>query len=171
MADDNGQWVRYYDPNEINIHTYRYKNGMYKGLTYFEANLAWQTKRREVQDRFIALGDKACELAQAMIDSADAKLSTILTLFKTMSPEELEIAKTETLKDYPEQADEIESFFNDVANHGTTKSLEEILKDAEFITDSDKLIWIAVEKNRTDIDNTYKELRQVDTEKPQRPTF
>ena len=151
-----GQIYRYFAPGEKHMFNYRYEDGMYKGMTYPEAYMAWKARRDEVQDRFIALGEKAGELAHAMIDSADAKLSTILTLFKTMSPEELEIAKTETLKDYPEQADEIESFFNDVANHDTTKSLEEILKDAEFITDSDKLIWIAVEKNRTDIDNQKK---------------
>ena len=168
MANGNGQWVRYYPPGEINIHTYRYKDGMYKGLTHFEACIAWQTKVRKARDRWIASMDTSIELAQAKIDSADAKLSTILTLFKTMSPEELELAKTETIKDYPEQADKLESFFNDIANHSTTKSLEEISKDYEFILESDKAIWIATEKNYTEVDKHYAKLEKVKKEKPDR---
>lgn len=150
---------------------YIYQDGMYKGMSYPEAYKAWKAKRDEIQNRFLANTDTTLELAQAKIDSADAKLSTILTLFKTMSPEELELAKSETIKDYPEQADKIESFFNDIANHTTTKSLEEITNDYEFIRESDKLIWIATYKNRSEFDKIVAELNQVDTEKPQRPTF
>ena len=160
-----------FSTKELNIVTYKYQSGMYKGMTYPEAYEAWKAKRDEIQNRFLASTDKTLQLAQAKIDSADAKLSTILTFFKTMSPEELEIAKSETMKDYPEQADEIESFFNDVANHGTTKSLEEITKDYKFIRESDKLIWTATYKNRSEFDKIVAELNQVDTEKPQRPIF
>lgn len=168
MANGNGQRVRYYLPGEIHIHTYRYTDGIYKGMTYAEAYKAWKAKRDEILDRFIANNTKVRELAEAKIDSADAKLSTILTIFKSMSPEELEIAKSETLKDYPNKADEIESFFNDVANHDTTKSLGEIAKDYEFIKESDKIIWTATYKNRAESDKIDAELEKVKKEKPNR---
>ena len=168
MANGNGQWVRYYPPGEINIHTYRYKDGMYKGLTHFEACIAWQTKVREARDRWQAGIKRTIELARAITDSADAELSTILTIFKSMSPEELELAKSVTLKDYPNKADEIESFFNDVANHTTTKSLDEIAKDYEFIKESDKLLFTAADKNDAEVDKHYAELEKVKKEKPDR---
>lgn len=168
MESSNGQWVRYYPPGEINIHTYRYKDGMYKGLTHFEACIAWQTKVREARDTWLASIDTSSEISKAMIDSTNAKLSTILTVFKTLSPDELEFAKSVTLKDYPNKADEIESFFNDVANHSTTKSLDEIAKDHQFILESDKAIWTAEEKNRKEIDKNYAKLQQAQKEKPDR---
>ena len=169
--EHEGQIYRYFAPGEKHMFNYRYEDGMYKGLTYPEAYMAWKARRDEVDERLSEQSKIVRQHARAMIDSADAKLSTILTLFKSMPPKELEKAETETLKDYPETADEIESFFNDVANHGTTKSLEEIFKDNEFIGESDELLKIAGKQIWTEIDKLREERDQIDREKPQRPTF
>ncbi len=166
-----GQIYRYFKPGEKHLFNYRYEDGIYKGMTYHEAYKAWETRVRKARDRWMASIDISSELTQAKIDSANAKLLTILSIFKTLSPEELELAKSETIKEYPEQADELESFFNDIANHSTTKSLEEIANDYEFILESDKAIWTATYKIRAEVDKNYAELEQAKKEKPQRPTF
>ncbi len=166
-VDTPGAIITFHDTDQ----PYRYQDGIYKGMTYSEAYTAWKTKKDEILDRFLASTDKTVELAEAKIDSADAKLSTLLTIFKTMSPKELEIAKSETLKDYPEKADEIESFFSDVANHDTTKSFEEIANDYQFILESDKAIWAATYKNRAEFDKISAELKQVNKDEPQHPNF
>ncbi len=169
--EHEGQIYRYFAPGEKHMFNYRYEDGMYKGMNYPEAYTAWKARRDKVFNRLLESGDKALEFAEATRDSANAEMSLILTIFKSMSPKELEKAKTETLKDYPKKADEIESFFNDVANHDTTKSLEEIAKDTEFIRESAKVISIAAKKNDAEIDKIREELDQIDREKPQRPTF
>ena len=166
----NGLTIRHFKPSE-NLFTYKYEDGIYKGMTYFEAHTAWQAKVRKARNRWMASVDIESKLTQEKIDSADAKLSTILNIFKTLSPEELELAKTETIKDYPEQADELESFFNDIANHSTTKSLEEIANDYEFILESDKAIWTATYKTRAEVDKNYAKLEQAKKEKPSKPYF
>ena len=162
---------RRFKPGEKHLFNWRYEDGIYKGMTYPEAYMAWKAKVKEARDRWIASGKKGSEISQAMIDSADAKLSTILTIFKSMPPDELKTLKSEILKEYPNKADDVESFFSDVANHSTTKSLEEIANDYEFILESDKSIWIAEEQNRAEVDKNYAELEQAKKEKPQRPTF
>lgn len=159
--------ITFHEPDQ----PYRYQDGIYKGMTYSEAYTTWKAKKNKILDRFVANSEKVIELAQAKIDSADAKLSTILTIFKSLSLKELEFAKAETLKDYPNKANEIESFFSDVANHDTTKSLEEIAKDYQFILESDKSIWTATYKTRAESKKIDAELEQVNKDEPQHPAF
>ena len=163
--------VRYISNDEITIHTYRYKDGIYKGLTYPDAYKTWQSKRKEIQRRLVANSQTARELGKASIDSADTELSLILTAFKSMPPAELELAKNKILKEHPNRTDMINSFFNDLANHETTKPFEEILIEYETLLESRQPIQIAADKNNAEFDNIKLELNQVDTEKPEPPTI
>lgn len=166
-----GQIYRYVKPGEKHLFNWRYEDGIYKGMTYPEAYMAWKAKKAKNLDRLLAIGKESSEISQAMIDSADAKLSTILTIFKSMPPDELKTLKSEILKEYPNKADDVESFFSDLANHSTTKSLEEIANDYEFILESDKAIQIAGDLNYAEYEEYKAERKQLDSEKPQRPTF
>lgn len=167
MTDQNNrQQAIYYSPNELNIITYRYEDGIYKGMTYSEARTAWKKKRDEIVNKRSACSTINRELAKALVDSSKAERSLILTFFKSMSPEELEFAKTETLKEYPDKSDQIENFFNKVENHDTIKSLDDIFKDAEFIVESDEAIMTASRINSTKFDKLTEQINQVYTEKP-----
>ena len=163
--------VRYISPDEITIHTYVYKDGIYKGMTYPQAYNVWQAKRKEIQRRLLANSQTARQLGKASIDSTDTELSLILTTFKSMPPNELELAKNTILKENPFRTDMINSFFNDLANHDTTKPFEEILNEYETLLESRQPIQIATDKNNTEFDKIKLELQQVDTEKPQPPTI
>ena len=169
--DQNGHTVRYYAPGEKHMFNWRYEDGIYKGMTYPEAYMAWKAKKDKNYHNFQAIHKVSIQIGRAMIDSANAKLSTILTIFKGMPPEELKTLKSEILKEYPEKADDVEFFFNDLANHDTIKSLEEIANDYQFILESDKAIWIAEEKNYAEYKRNKAERERLDSKEPIKPDF
>jgi hypothetical protein len=94
----------------------------------------WELRRDALKKRFLANSEKIGASARATLASGDAELKLILSLFKGMSPEQLEYAREEALKTLP--AEKVEAFFDDLANHGTTKTLEQLTKDAQDILKS-----------------------------------
>lgn len=153
----------------LNIFTYRYPSGLYQGMTYPQAYTAWKAKKDEITNRLLNTTKRAEELATIQVDSANAELSLMLSMFKNMTPENLEKVKTATLKAYPKESEKIESFFNDVANHTTTKSAEEVAKDADFILKSRQANRIARKQNHAKFDNIYSELERINSEEPIKP--
>ena len=94
----------------------------------------WELRRDALKKRYLANVDRRIASADATIASGDAELEAILSLFKLMSPEQLEYAREEALKTLP--AEKVEAFFDDLANHGTTKAPEQLTKDAQDILKS-----------------------------------
>lgn len=95
----------------------------------------WELRRDALKKRYLANVDRLLASADATLASADAELELILSLFKGMSPEQLEYAREEALKTLP--AEQVEAFFDDLANHdGTTTTLEQLTRDAQDILKS-----------------------------------
>ena len=94
----------------------------------------WELRRDALKERDIANSDKVLALADAALASADAELEAMLSLFKLMSPEQLEYARQEALKNEP--AEKVEAFFDALAKHGTIKTPEQLTKDAQEILKS-----------------------------------
>ena len=132
-------------------------SGTYKGMTLEVATAAnqhrldtisaakkrreWELRRDALKKRFLANSERIGALADAAIASAKAELEAILSLFKLMSPEQLEYARQEALKTLP--AEKVEAFFDDLANHRTTKTPEQLTKDAQDILKSREIRDIA----------------------------
>ena len=103
-------------------------------LVAAKKRIEWERRRDALKKRFLENSRKVRASARATIASADAELEAMLSLFKLMSPEQLEYARQEALKTLP--AEKVESFFDDLANHGTTKTPEQLTKDAQDILKS-----------------------------------
>ena len=91
----------------------------------------WELRRDALKKRYLANVDRLLASADATLASSDAELEVMLSLFKLMSPEQLEYAREEALKTLP--AEKVEAFFDDLANHGTTRTPEQLTKDAQDI--------------------------------------
>ena len=126
-------------------------SGPYKGMTIEAAKAAemeklpeviaaankrrqWELRKAALKKRILASADKNIAAARAAIASADAELETMLSVYKLMSPEQLEYVREEALKTLP--ADKVEAFFDDLANHRSTKTPEQLTKDAQDILKS-----------------------------------
>lgn len=158
--------IRTFDPEtEINIMTYKYPSGIYQGMTYTQAHTAWKAKKDEIYERLYNNINTMTGLSDALIDSSKAERSTMLSLLKKLDPEDLALAEEVLIKSYPEEADELKSFFNDI-DKATPKSLDEISSDADFILNSDEVNKIARKQNHQEFEKIMSELDQVETEKP-----
>jgi len=108
--------------------------------------------------------DRRIASADAVLASGDAELELILSLFKGMSPEQLEYAREEALKTLP--AEKVEAFFDDLANHdGTTKTPERLTRDAQNILKSREardIIRREIEVERPQIALEEKELMRTE---------
>ena len=107
---------------------------------------------------------KSGAVARALVKNADEELSLIWSAFKLLSPEQLEIARQEALKTVP--ADQVETFFEDLANHSTTKTPDQIAKDAEEIISFREAYKVADRQLRVESRQTDVELRELIRNKP-----
>ena len=99
-----------------------------------EKRREWELRRDALNERYLANVNRRIASADATLASGDAELKLILSLFKGMSPEQLEYARQEALKTLP--VEKVESFFDDLANHDGTITPEQLTKDAQDILKS-----------------------------------
>lgn len=119
----------------------RYTEGPYKGMTYEEAIKLWQVRNDSVTDRMLEHGEKERALTDARLNSADAELSVMLSIFAEMTPEQRAFARQAALKDLP--AEKANAFFDDLEKYGEVKSPDEIVASAEEILSSREALNIA----------------------------
>ena len=111
----------------------RFTAGPYKGMTYEEAQARKQWKR-ELDQKREAYSKKSRAYSQALIKSTDEEISLMLSVFKLLSPEQLENTRQEALKTQP--AEVVDAFFNDLAIEGITKTPEHLTREAQQILSS-----------------------------------
>ena len=109
----------------------RVPEGPYAGMTYPEARAKWTAEKRDFQNRLIEHTDKELALADLYIESANAEMSNILSLFSHLSAEQQEMLRQIALTVLPRE--EVDTFFNDLANHATPMTPEELAADAAEI--------------------------------------
>ena len=145
----------------------RYTEGPYKGLTYEQAKAVyeWHVRNDELTQRLLEHSKKSRAIARALVASADKQLSLILSAFKRLSPEQLESARHEALKTLP--AAEVEIFFDDLANHSTTMTPEQIREAEKEMISARKLLWIANDKLNAEFEQLDKEIDEHERNYPQ----
>ncbi len=132
-------------------------------LAAAEKRFQWELRRDALKKRYLANVDKLRASARATIASADAELDAMLSLYALMTPEQLEYAREEALKTLP--AEKVETFFDALANHRTTKTPEQLTKDAQDILKSREAIRIAdreIEVESQQIALEYEELNRTE---------
>ena len=145
-----------------------YKEGPYKGMTFADASIAWQEKEKELSDKWSTTADKIIELGDIYLANSDNHLPLLFSLLKNMSPKEVTTGKKQLLSLYPDKADEIESFFDNIKN-SENLSAQEIMKKADFIREADRLNKIAHTQSHADYDKIWEELQQHRKLKPKLP--
>lgn len=133
-------------------------DGPYKGMTPEEVQ-ALETKQRDHIQRKTKYLEKYYATWDSYFQNSDDRKSLMLSVFKNLSPEQLELLREETLKILP--AEDVNYFFADVKNKGTTKTDEQLIAEGERILTSDKVlenIFIELEIEEEQLEQEYKEL-------------
>ena len=149
--------------------TYRYKEGIYKDMTYPEACAAWRDKRDKLLDEFLERSKKSTELSYILLENTDDEIALMLSFLKSMSPEELELTKEATFYLHPNKTEKIEAFFNEVQNKGEILSDEELIEKADSIINAYELNKIARRQNRAEFRRVWAELKEHDKRRPKIP--
>ena len=152
-------------------------SGPYKGMTVEAAKAAankeladvkaWYRRKRAYDQRYSEYAEKVKAHTKAFLASADAELETMISVYALMSPEQLEYARQEAFKTLP--AEKVEAFFNDLANHRTTKTPEELTKDAQDILKSRKALKIIDAELDVEREQLALEAEELDRTKPTVP--
>lgn len=114
----------------------------------------WNLQAKALDKELIAASKKIDALVRARLESGDAELKLMLDAFSLLSPEQLDYARREALKTLP--PDKVDAFFNDLANHSSTKTAEQISQDAKDILRSREAYRIA----RREVDVEWEQIRQ-----------
>lgn len=107
----------------------RFVKGYFKGLTYPEAVKKLKTRQKEVNERWYANIDMNILLAESLVASTNEQTDFILSVFKMMTPEQLNHAREEALKTL--SVDEVDLFFNDLDNFSNPMTPEEIMEASD----------------------------------------
>ena len=144
----------------------RITHGPHKGMTVeeYREHAELMNRKKELSRRLIEYSKKEIALADALLKSADDELSAMLSVFALLSPEQREIVRQEALKTVP--ADQVETFFEDLPNHSTTRTPDQITKDAKEIIESRKVRAIIFEQLGVEFEQIKKELRESERNKP-----
>ncbi len=143
----------------------RYKEGIYKGLTFSEAAGVWADKIRENRDKEDKIIRKIDELATIRRTYSDAQKSLTLSFLKTIPSEEREKAKTIMLKMEPHDSNEIESFFNQI-NTAETQTLDHIKIDSKTLQALEDAADEAWKKVWQESDSIDQEIERLLPERP-----
>lgn len=110
----------------------KYEDGIYKGMTYFEAIAVWGKKSKELDAKSDKLSEKTFELDDVWNTLLHAEKSLSMSILKLIPTDQLEKAKAISLKVEPHKSGEIESFFNDIMN-AENKTPQSIKVDAQIL--------------------------------------
>ncbi len=133
-------------------------SGPYKGMTPEEVQVIEQRQMQHIERRK-ALADKVDAAWEIRLRNARDNKLLMLSVFKSLSSEQLGFLRKEALKTLP--AEDVNYFFNDVENKGTSKTDEQLIADGDRILTSDKVldnIFIELEIEREELKQEYKEL-------------
>jgi len=138
----------------------RYKDGIYKGLTFSEAYDVWGEKYNELSGKSDKIDQKIFELHDISNTLLESKLSLSLSFLRLIPKDQLEKAKAIALKSEPHKSDETESFFNKIMN-AENKTLESIKTDAQLLQSFREVNseeWEKVKQERGKIDREFEKL-------------
>lgn len=132
--------------------------GPYKGMTPEEVQILEQRQKDYIQRRK-ALADKVDAAWDIRFKNLDDQKANMLSVFKSLSPEQLKHLREAALKTLP--AEDVNYFFADVENKGTAKTDEQLIAEGERILASDEMLdnlFIELAIEREELKQEYKEL-------------
>ena len=129
----------------------------------------WDLRRKAHQARDKALFDKELAHKDAHLATSKKHGELILAVYARMSPEELEAARTEALKTQP--AEEVDSFFKQVAAYGIVKSPEQIEQEAQDIEKTQKTLAIERQELAAEREQIQREEEELLRTKPPSPNI
>ena len=124
---------------------------------------AWHRRRDELERRRHKNIDQTIALALASSNGVDDKLSTMLSVFKLMSDEQLEGLRKELLKTKP--AEEVNALFDDLVR-SSTKTPEQITRDAKEILKSREAYRAARRELQVESEQIQLEYAELERTKP-----
>jgi len=122
----------------------------------------WDQRRRAHKERDIALAKRELAHGDAVLADSKRRRENLLATFALMSPEQLEAARKEALKTQP--AEQVDSFFRQVAEFGPVKSAEEINQEAQDLAENHKALNLAsraLEAEREEITRAGEEIKRT----------
>lgn len=135
-----------------------FPGGPYKGMTPEEVQILEQRKADHAL-KSKALADKFNAAWEIDDQNSDDRKSLMLSVFKSLSPEQLKSLRKEALKTLP--AADVNYFFDDIENKGTAMTDEQLTAEGDRILTSDEALenlFIELEIEREELKEEYKEL-------------
>jgi len=162
----------------------RITSGPHKGMTLQESYAAareemaaqkaavrkrheWNLQAKALDKELIAASRKYSALVRARLESGNAELKLMLDAFLLLSPEQLDYARREALKTLP--PDKVDAFFNDLANHSSTKTAEQISQDAKDILRSREASRIAFREVEVELEQIRQRIAEHERQMPPDP--
>lgn len=104
-------------------------DGPHKGMTTqeLEQHLDLKERKKALSKRMLKHSDNVIAFANSKLTDSRNERALILSFFKNMTPEQIKDARKEALKSLP--AADVNDFFDDLSDHPTAKSKEQIINE------------------------------------------
>ena len=133
-------------------------SGENKGMTP-EQVAAREQLKIEFAFKNKAINDKIMAAWDIRLQNTDDKKSLMLSVFKSLSPEQLKHMREESLKHLP--AEKVNYFFDDVENKGSAKTDEQLIAEGDKILNSEKsldILFRELEIEKKELLQNYEEI-------------
>ena len=127
----------------------------------------WDKRRRALIERDVALAKKELAHGDALLADSKKMREHILSVYASMSPEQLEVARQEALKTQP--AEDVDLFFRHVSDFGTATPADQIDEDTQALQVNEEILasaWAALKAEREQINREQDELMQTKPPSP-----
>lgn len=133
-------------------------SGPYKGMTPKEVEALEKRKTENVQN-LKANTDRLVAASKARSQNMDDEDKIMFSLFKSLSPEQLEHVREEALKKFP--SEDVDFFFKDLENKGVDMTEDQLAAETQRILASNEalnIVFRELKREREALEQEYQEL-------------
>ncbi len=151
-----------------NGEVFRYKDGIYKGLTYPEAVKFWRKRVDKASQERREVNDLYYNMEEALMNASHSGVAILFAGLRKLPSDVYEKAMDQVFENKPNDREKFDAYMNEVEKHSYSGSLEDQISMFENEKDYRQMLRISLDELRPERDRLHAEFRMILKENPPR---
>ena len=149
-----------------NGEVFRYKEGIYKGMTYPEAVKFWQKRVNGEKKEYNDALDTCNEIEEALMNAAHSGMAILVACLRKLPSNVYEQAMDQFFKNDPNGREKFEAYMNEVEKHSYSGSLVDQVSRFENKKEYRQMLRVSLDELRAERDRLRAEYMKIFLESP-----
>ena len=151
-----------------NDEVFRYKDGIYKGMTYPDAVQFWKKRVNGARKEYNDVLDTCNEIEETLMSASHSGMAILLASLRKLPSDVYERAMDRFFKNDPNGREKFEAYMNEVEKHSFSGSLEDQVSRFENEKDYRQMLRESLDELRLERDRLRTEYDKIFLETPLR---